>query len=194
MQMPYAIERRPDTGLTNGQLGMWLFIASEVMLFGALFSSYVILRVGATEWPREALNIGAALANTVVLLLSSWLLALSMASLRAGLMRPHRLRLFAAVALALIFLVIKSFEYREHWLRHELPATNTFFAIYYTLTGLHALHIAGGVMVMLHLLGAGRKPSSAGPAQLLWRLRYTALYWYFVDAIWICLLVLLYLW
>ena len=51
MEIPYTVEVRPDTGLTNPKLGIWLFLASEVMLFGALFSSYILLRTGAAEWP-----------------------------------------------------------------------------------------------------------------------------------------------
>ena len=57
MNIPYTVEERPDTGLTNGKLGIWLFLASEVMLFGALFSTYIILRIGAPEWPHGELNV-----------------------------------------------------------------------------------------------------------------------------------------
>ena len=57
MNIPYTVEERPDTGLANGKLGIWLFLASEVMLFGALFSTYIILRVGAPEWPHGELNV-----------------------------------------------------------------------------------------------------------------------------------------
>jgi len=56
MEIPYTVEARPDTGLTNGKLGIWLFLASEVMLFGALFASYVMLRVGNEHWPAGANN------------------------------------------------------------------------------------------------------------------------------------------
>ena len=57
MNIPYTVEARPDSGLTNGKFGIWLFLASEVMLFGALFSTYIILRVGAAEWPHGEANI-----------------------------------------------------------------------------------------------------------------------------------------
>ena len=57
MNIPYTVEERPDTGLANGKLGIWLFLASEVMLFGALFSTYIILRLGAAEWPHGELNV-----------------------------------------------------------------------------------------------------------------------------------------
>lgn len=194
MQIPYTVERRADTGLTNGQLGMWLFIASEVMLFGGLFSSYVILRMGAADWPAGALNTGAAAINTAALFASSFTLARSISSLRRGETDRHRLFLLVTIGLALLFLAIKSFEYREHLQRHELPATSTFFALYYTLTGLHALHIAGGLAAMLYLCWSIGRSDRRDVRHGVLRLEYTALYWYFVDLIWICLLVTLYLW
>ena len=66
MQIPYTVEARPDSGLTNGKFGIWLFLASEVMLVGALFSTYIILRTGALEWPHGELNIWLGMANTFI--------------------------------------------------------------------------------------------------------------------------------
>ena len=73
MEIPYTVKPRPDTGLYNGKLGMWLFLASEVMLFGGMVSAYVFLRTGAPEWPRGAdvLNVPLATFHTVVLITSS---------------------------------------------------------------------------------------------------------------------------
>ena len=68
MNIPYTVEARPDTGLTNGKLGIWLFLASEVMLFGALFSTYIILRTGAPEWPQGELNVWLGMVNTFILI------------------------------------------------------------------------------------------------------------------------------
>ena len=68
MNIPYTVETRPDTGLTNGKLGIWLFLASEVMLFGALFSTYIILRNGAEEWPHGELSVPLGAINTVILI------------------------------------------------------------------------------------------------------------------------------
>ena len=83
MDIPYTVAARPDTGLNNGKIAIWLFLASEVMLFGALFASYVMLRVGATEWPAGAtyLNVPLATLNTVVLISSSVTMVLAWASL-----------------------------------------------------------------------------------------------------------------
>jgi heme/copper-type cytochrome/quinol oxidase subunit 3 len=86
MNIPYTVEERPDTGLTNGKLGIWLFLASEVMLFGALFSSYVLLRVSAPVWPHGSriLNVPLATLNTVVLISSSVTMVKSAISMLAS--------------------------------------------------------------------------------------------------------------
>src|SRR3954471_19252598 len=81
MEIPYTVREREDTGLYNAKLGIWLFLASEVMLFGALFSSYILLRVGAAPgtWPHHLLNVSLGTLNTIVLILSSVTVVLSWA-------------------------------------------------------------------------------------------------------------------
>src|SRR5947207_1458299 len=71
MEIPYVVQPRPDTGLFNAKVGIWLFLASEVMLFGALFSSYILLRVGSNSWPHGLLNVPIGTFNTAVLITSS---------------------------------------------------------------------------------------------------------------------------
>ena len=71
MNIPYTVQERPDTGLSNGKFGIWLFLASEVMLFGALFSTYILLRTGAEEWPHGELSVPLGAINTVILIGSS---------------------------------------------------------------------------------------------------------------------------
>ena len=97
MNIPYTVEERPDTGLTNGKLGIWLFLASEVMLFGALFSTYIILRVGAPEWPHGELNVWLGMANTFILIGSSVTMVMAWASLKLGDWGKHRVYLLATV-------------------------------------------------------------------------------------------------
>src|SRR5262245_56426239 len=82
MNIPYTVEARPDTGLHNGKLGVWLFLASEVMLFGALFSTYIILRTGSVEWPHGELNVWLGMINTFILIGSSVTMVLAWASLK----------------------------------------------------------------------------------------------------------------
>jgi heme/copper-type cytochrome/quinol oxidase subunit 3 len=193
MEIPYVVETRPDTGLANGKLGIWLFLASEVMLFGALFSTYIILRVGSTEWPHGELNIWLGMANTFILIGSSVTMVMSWASLKMHDFGKSRLYLLLTFVLAGVFLVNKYFEYASHFTRGELPSHSTFLAIYFTLTGLHGLHIIGGMVVMGYLLGPGAKMYKERPDQFIGRIEYTGLYWHFVDLVWIFLFPVLYL-
>ena len=193
MNIPYTVETRPDTGLANGKLGIWLFLASEVMLFGALFSTYIILRVGATDWPHGELNIPLGAINTVLLISSSVTMVMAWASLKMNDWGKHRLYLIATFVLAAIFLVNKYFEYAAHFASGEGPWHNTFLAIYFTMTGLHGLHIIGGMIVMAYFLGPGAKLWKKNPEQFANRIEYTGLYWHFVDLVWIFLFPVLYL-
>jgi hypothetical protein len=132
--IPYTVEVRPDTGLTNGKLGIWLFLASEVMLFGALFSTYIILRVGAPEWPHGELSVALGAINTVLLISSSVTMVMAWASLKMNDWAKHRLYLIATFVLAGIFLVNST--PLEHLSKGEGPCTAHSLAIYFTLTGL----------------------------------------------------------
>jgi len=193
MDIPYIVDERPDTGLTNGKLGIWLFLASEVMLFGALFSTYIILRMGAPEWPHGELNVWLGMANTFILIGSSVTMVMAWASLKLGEWGKHRVYLALTVLLSVAFLVNKYFEYSHHWALGELPSKSTFLAIYFTLTGLHGIHILGGIVVMLYFLGPGAKMYKTNPGQFTNRIEYTGLYWHFVDLVWIFLFPVLYL-
>jgi cytochrome c oxidase subunit 3 len=193
MNIPYTVEERPDTGLANGKLGIWLFLASEVMLFGALFSTYIILRVGAVEWPHGELNIVLGAINTVILISSSVTMVMAWASLKMNEWGKHRLYLALTFGLALVFLINKYFEYSAHLATGEGPWHSTFLAIYFTLTGLHGLHILGGMVVMAYFLGPGARMWKEHPEQFTNRIEYTGLYWHFVDLVWIFLFPVLYL-
>src|SRR5213594_32735 len=126
MDIPYTIKARPDTGLFNAKLGIWLFLASEVMLFGGLFSSYILLRVGADPgtWPRGLLNIPIGTFNTTVLITSSVTVVLSWASLKMGNFAAYRKYQFVTILCAMGFLGIKSFEYRAKWIHYEVWKTD----------------------------------------------------------------------
>ena len=193
MQIPYTVDTRPDSGLTNGKLGIWLFLASEVMLFGALFSTYIILRSGAVEWPHGELNVWLGAINTVILICSSVTMVMAWAQLKMHNFAKSRLFLITTFVLAGVFLVNKYFEYADHLRRGEGPAHSTFLAIYFTLTGLHGLHIIGGMIVMAYFIGPGAGLWKRNPDQFANRIEYTGLYWHFVDLVWIFLFPVLYL-
>jgi cytochrome c oxidase subunit 3 len=195
MEIPYTVQPRPETGVYNAKLGIWLFLASEVMLFGALFSSYVLLRVGATTWPHgyEHLNIPLATVNTVVLISSSVTMVMSWASLAMNNLKRYRLYMGSTIALACVFLVVKGFEYAAKFEHGLYPSESTFLAIYFTMTGLHALHIVGGIIVNSYLLGPGSRMWKTDPARFTNRVEVAGLYWHFVDLVWIFLFPVLYL-
>ena len=195
MQIPYTVEARPDTGLYNAKLGVWLFLASEVMLFGALFSSLILLRTGAAEWPHgyEILNVPLATINTMVLISSSVTMVLSWASLRLGDFKKFRLWMAATFACGIGFMIIKTIEYASKFEHHLYPSTDNFMAIYFTLTGLHGLHVLGGMVVMAYFLGPGSKMWQREPERFTNRIEVLGLYWHFVDLVWIFLFPTLYL-
>ena len=193
--IPYTVEARPDTGLNNVKIGIWLFLASEVMLFGALFASYILLRAGATEWPLqyEILNVPLATVNTIVLISSSVTMVMAWASLMRKDFGKYRLYMGGTILLGLVFLVIKYFEYSAKFQHHLYPSTNTFLAIYFTLTGLHGLHVLGGMGFNAYLWGPGAKMWKTNPMQFTNRVEAAGLFWHFVDLVWIFLFPVLYL-
>lgn len=122
MDIPYTTQARPDTGLFNAKLGIWLFLASEVMLFGALFSSYILLRVGADPgtWPHGLLNIPIGTFNTTVLITSSVTVVLAWSALKMGDFAKYRKIQAVTILCALGFVGIKSFEYKDKFTHYEI--------------------------------------------------------------------------
>jgi cytochrome c oxidase subunit III len=281
MDIPYTSHAREDTGLYNAKVGIWLFLASEVMLFGALFSAYILLRVGAAPgtWPHGLLNVPLGTINTLVLICSSVTVVMAWASLKMNRFDRYRLYQTITVLCAGIFIIIKSFEYRDKFThyevrlkdgsivdghlvekttnyiilhlseKHRLPASagqqpkgasaeaehgsshqgatahagehherkimisdmavrgksgqpymenygpwhNTYMAIYFTLTGLHALHVVGGALVIAFILWPGAKMWQTDPERYTNRIEISGLFWHFVDLVWIFLFPVLYL-
>ncbi len=193
--IPYTVEPRADTGLYNAKMGIWLFLASEVMLFGALFSSYILLRVGAVQWPHgwTLLNVPLATLNTFLLMTSSVTMVMAWASLKLNDFKKFKLYLGLTILLALTFLGVKAIEYTGEFREHLFPQTNTFLSIYFTLTGLHALHIFGGVVVNFYNWGPGSRMWKEEPQRFINRIEVAGIYWHFVDFVWIFLFPLLYL-
>ncbi len=200
--LPYTVKPHPVTGVYSGKLGTWLFLASEVMLFGALFSAYILLRVGApaegpAAWPAAGttgLNWKIGAFNTLVLIISSVTMVMAWVSLKSNNFAKGRMYLGATVALALLFIVIKLlFEYIPKFQHGLYPSTNNFYALYFTLTGLHARHIIGGVVIIGYFIGPGASLWAKDPEYYTNRIECTGLYWHFVDLVWIFLFPILYL-
>jgi cytochrome c oxidase subunit 3 len=301
MEIPYTLNARPDTGLYNGKLGIWLFLASEVMLFGALFTSYLFMRIGAEDgtWPQHVLSVPIGLTNTAILIISSITMVYAWVALKERKFGVYRIFLGVTILCGITFLCLKGYEYYtkvEHWgilikedkyaqyadqlkkmdaevtpipsehvvqvsgdlddwqpvkladgsldyfITHPqtgftgnyvlnpvktfhpvgytapagtetsggeetitiagtdveragrfLPYYGTYFAIYFTVTGLHALHIIGGCVVMTYFLTIGSRLYKRNPEQLSNRLEVTGIFWHFVDLVWITVFPILYL-
>jgi len=195
MEIPYVVDERPDTGLTNVKLGIWLFLASEVMLFGGLFSAYILLRINAAEWPsgHTILNVPIGAFNTVVLISSSVTMVLCYAALKLDDLSGFKRYMGMTIGLSMLFLAVKSYEYVDKFSHADYPSKSTFLAIYFTLTGLHALHIIGGVVVNSYFLGPGIAMWHTNKEQFINRIEAAGLYWHFVDLVWIFLFPVLYL-
>ena len=195
MQIPYNEELRPDTGLYNAKLGIWLFLASEIMLFGGLFSAYILLRTSNPLFmgSQHHLNIPLATLNTAVLITSSVTMVMAWVSLKLDDLKKYKLYMGITLLCSFIFLVIKYFEYTAKFDHHLYPATDNFMGIYFTLTGLHGLHIVGGIAVMIYLYGPGIKMFASNKERFINRIEVVGLYWHFVDLVWIFLFPALYL-
>jgi len=334
MEIPHTVTARPDTGLYNAKLAIWLFLASEVMLFGGLFSAYVFLRMGSDEgyWPHGLLNVPVGTLNTVILILSSICVVLAWAALKMRRWGQYRMYLLAAIALGTIFLGIKlGYEYpdkfhhfgtfikKEKWAEYEqylgndrlaqegleprpeitghlhevevniadvdhakfdeliktrgleisksedegkvltvkvnspwdaealrklgvtfvafemqldemyakpndpqydhpsfrkrglsekvatikaedveswsnfVPKHSTFLAIYYAVTGLHGLHILGGLVMFVYFLFFDEPLYRRNPEHMANRIEVVGLYWHFVDLVWIFVFPVFYL-
>ncbi len=187
-------------------LGMWIFLATEVLFFGGLFAAYTVYRHNFPEQFHEAshhLDIVLGAVNTGVLLVSSFFMAMAVWSIQAGRRKLVVLNLVMTVLLAIAFLGIKGFEYHHKFVEHLVPGSGfhydgdwpgraeMFFWLYFVMTGLHAIHVIIGIVVisvMAGLVWSGRIGRENDAAVEL-----TGLYWHFVDIVWVFLFPLLYL-
>jgi cytochrome c oxidase subunit 3 len=290
MEIPYTISTRPDTGLWNAKIGIWLFLASEVMLFGGLFSAYIFLRLDALPgtWPHGLLNVPVGTMNTAILIASSVTVVLAWAALKMRQYRAYWWYMLITILCGVTFLTIKLVyewpqkfdhfgafikpealeKYEQYLGNHHLaekglpprleitghlhnkealhdptvkeyevaldpvnadptnpandrphfipvhpsdkiariekedveragafvPAHSTYFATYFTITGLHGLHVLGGVIVFLYMwLPVSKKVYERNPEHLANRVEVAGLFWHFVDLVWIFVFPLFYL-
>ena len=187
-------------------LGMWLFLATEVMFFGGLFMAYLLYRVWyPAAWAEGSLELDIMLGgiNTVVLIGSSLTMALAVRGAQTDQHRPTIVFLILTMLLGLVFLIIKFFEYKHKFDLNHVPGPNfhfegplapqveIFLSLYFAMTGLHALHmlIGFGIMGVILWMAVKRRFSHAWYTPI----EMAGLYWHFVDIVWIFLFPLLYL-
>ncbi|MFQ5802542.1 MAG: heme-copper oxidase subunit III [Candidatus Methylomirabilales bacterium] len=196
MSQTHAIETRTETltgvGIPSGRLGVWWFLASEIILFGGLIGTFVLFRHGNPEWDAAAEHLSVAIGtiNTFVLLTSSLTIVMAFAAVDRGDLRRMRTWLSLTILLGLVFLGIKAFEWSSEIGAGFIPSAGEFWSFYYAMTGLHALHVMAGIVINSILLVSalrGRLRSHEN------RIELAGLYWHFVDIVWIFLFPLLYL-
>jgi heme/copper-type cytochrome/quinol oxidase subunit 3 len=170
-------------------MGMWWFLASEVIIFGGLVVTYVLNRMAHPEWSEHAAHTvnWAGAANTVVLLTSSLAVVMAHRAAHDGEHAKAAKLLGVTLLLGLVFLGIKSFEYMHEIDAGYTPMTNLFWSFYFLMTGLHALHVIAGMVAMVFIALALRKGENPQRAE------YVGMYWHLVDIVWIFLFPLLYL-
>src|SRR5262245_810812 len=188
-------------------LGMWVFLATEILIFGALFTGYAAYRVRYSQDFEEVsrkLNVLIGAINTVVLLTSSLTMALSVHAAHVGRQRTLVWCLILTAVLGTTFMVFKAVEYYIDYREQLMPGVRfertewrepgriqVFLIFYYVMTGLHAVHLTVGIGIMVWLIVLARQerfgPEHYSPVEI------GGLYWHFVDVVWIFLLPLLYL-
>ena len=179
--------------IAPGKIAIWWFLASEIMVFGALMGIFVLFSFAHGGFAADASHVKWRLGalNTLVLVTSSLTMIMALASARRHNLTQTRLFLLATVLLGFVFLSIKGFEYTTDIREGLTPATSIFWSFYFGMTGLHGIHVIAGIVINALLLIAAmtRKPWDF----LERRIEFAGLYWHFVDVVWIFLFPLLYL-
>ena len=189
-------------------LGMWIFLVTEVMFFGGLLTAYLVYRVWyPAAWAEGSRELSIALGgtNTAVLICSSLTMALAVRAAQTGSRKGTMAMLILTMILGVTFLVIKFFEYKEKYDLGHVPGpyfdgskfgghglqVEIFLSLYFSLTGLHALHMIIGLGIMSVMLWMTYKDRFS--PQWYTPIEISGLYWHFVDIVWIFLFPLLYL-
>lgn len=188
MEQPLAT-RRSATGIATGKLAVWWILGSEIVIFGGLLASYIMLRLKYDSWGAEAAftNTTAGAINTFVLLTSSLFAVLAHYYAERGKHQLAFINLWLTIGGALTFLGIKTWEWSTEIAHGFVITKHPFWSFYYTAAGIHAVHvIAGAIIMAIVSLDVMR-------AKNLHRVELIGIYWHFVDIVWIFLFPLLYI-
>ena len=178
-------------GLDHRKLGMWLFLASEVMFFGGLLAAFLHYKYTLGFPESSALNVVLVGINTMVLLTSSYTVVSALAAIREGKQGRFVVFLFLTILLGIAFLTGQIFEFSDLY-RHGVTLTSGVFgSSFFTLTGFHGLHVTAGVVWAIVTLLRGLRGTFS--AENHSAVEVFGLYWHFVDIVWIVLFALIYL-
>jgi cytochrome c oxidase subunit 3/cytochrome o ubiquinol oxidase subunit 3 len=188
-------EHRADTstGLSHAKLGMWAFLGSECLLFGALISTYLLYRGRSISGPKpkDVYDIPYTSVSSFVLLMSSLTMVLALAAIQRGDHQKLRTWLMATALLGMTFIAGQVYEFTTFVQEGLTLKTNLFGTTFFVLTGFHGAHVTVGILMLLSLYAMsldGRLPSSKAEAVEL-----VGLYWHFVDIVWIVIFTVVYL-
>jgi heme/copper-type cytochrome/quinol oxidase subunit 3 len=180
--------------VNDKKLGMWVFLASEVMFFTGLIGAYIILRWGAaTPWPMpgDVLNVGITAGNTFLLICSSVTMVKAFAAIEQGDQKMLKVWLLTTAFIGACFVGVQVYEYRELIHHGFVPSSGLYASTFFTMTGFHGFHVTVGVLCMLWVTmkafrGAYSQENHQG-------VEVIGLYWHFVDLVWIILFTVVYL-
>ena len=182
-----------STGLPNTKLAMWLFLASDCLLFGALISAYVLYRGSSVvgPYPGDVFDIPYTSVSSFVLLASSLTMVLALAAIQRGEIGRMRVWLLATALLGMTFVGGQVYEFTSFYREGLTLSTNLFGTTFYVLTGFHGTHVGVGILMLLSLVSmsfTGRiTPRDTMAVELV------GLYWHFVDIVWIIIFTVVYL-
>jgi len=184
-------ERWPFEGLGRVRLAVWIFLASEIVIFGTLIGAYLYVRHQSAQWPTGLFSTGLGAVNTIVLLSSGLTLALALLDMKTGGRRGFRAGLIATFLLGSAFLIIKGIDWVELFQHHFTFTSGIAATAFYVTTGAHGGHVAVGLLALLYLIV--RSFQGSYTAQNHESVELFALYWAFVDIVWMFLFPLFYL-
>ncbi|MEJ5255082.1 MAG: heme-copper oxidase subunit III [Acidimicrobiales bacterium] len=183
-----------NTGISNTKLAMWLFLASECLLFGGLITTYLLYKhplPGSGPGPRDIFDIPFTSSSSFVLLMSSLTMVLAVSAIERG--DHHRLRVWLAATalLGATFIAGQVYEFTVFYNEGLGYTTSRFSSAFYTLTGFHGVHVTVGIIMLMSLLLLslrGRLPEHRAET-----VEVVGLYWHFVDVVWILIFAVVYL-
>jgi cytochrome c oxidase subunit 3/cytochrome o ubiquinol oxidase subunit 3 len=190
---PVAHGHTTSTGVSNAKLAMWVFLGSDCLLFGALISTYLLLRHRSVHGlgPKDVYDIPFTSVSSFVLLMSSLTMALAVAAIVRGDIRRNRVWLLTTAFLGAVFIGGQVYEFTTFYREGLGYTTNIFGSAFYTLTGFHGVHVSVGIIMLLSLvvmsLRGNLGPEKAETVEII------GLYWHFVDIVWILIFTIVYL-
>jgi len=181
------------TGVSHNKMGMWMFLASDCLLFGALISTYLIYhnRIGEDQVGRELFDIPFTSVSSFVLLMSSLTMVLALSAIQRGDIARNRLWLLITALLGATFVGGQVYEFTAFYREGLGYTTNIFGSAFYTMTGFHGVHVTVGIVMLMILLlkslRGGLTQQNSETVEII------GLYWHFVDIVWILIFTIVYL-